>query len=176
MELLAIINLIKDILTLLALVIGGVFAIFVYSQFAPVLNLRIISSWADENMEYLKLKFEMENKSRVQVNSPLARIQILEHELRETNSISEWVPFRKGAIHPNEAPIVWREPVRVLESTERIYPGESISIERLLHCSQDKTIIHIGFQVELELSFLGKIITGRFKSWRQTTTGFMVKY
>jgi hypothetical protein len=170
------ISLIRDVLPLLALIIGGLFAIFIYSQFAPILNLRIIASWADEDREYLKLKFEIENKSRVRVNSPLARIQMLEHKLTETNLISEWVPFHRDAIKPEEAPIVWREPERVFKSTERIFPGETLSIERLVHCSQDKTILHIGFQVQLELGLLGKLITGRLKAWRQTTTAIMVKH
>jgi hypothetical protein len=166
----------RDIVTLLALIIGTFIAIFVYFQFAPIFELKIIPTWIDNRKQFLLVRFQVENKSRVRLYSPKGRIQVLEHKTQPGLSLSQWVPFDKTAILPTEQPIEWREPEVIFKSTKEIYPGEVISLERLYHYSQDSIILHIGLQVELKLDLIGRIVTRKKESWRQTTTCFAIKH
>ena len=79
MTLLNTIALVKDIVTLLTVVIGAVVVLFVYFQFAPVLSLRISPTWVDNQKELLLVRFELENKARVRLHNPKGRIQVLEY-------------------------------------------------------------------------------------------------
>ena len=169
------VGLLKDIITLLALGIGSLAAIFIYFQLAPTVNLKILPTWADNAKEHLVIRFEIENKSKVRLNRPRGKIQILEYTIGKSNMMSQFVPFRQEDIPKGERPIEWREPVIILTNTKQIYPGETISYERLYHYPQEAVIIHIGLQIELELSFWGQIVTRKRESWRQTTTCFVVK-
>lgn len=175
MNIAEVISLVKDIATLLALLIGAVVGLFVFFQLAPVLELRILPSWTDETKQFLILKFQVENKSRVRVHRPRGLIQVLEHAIQPGTSLSQWIPFDESAIIPTEQPIEWREPVKILQSTKQIYPGEMVSFERLYYCPKDAVIIHVGLQVELDLGFVDRIVTRKREPWRQTTTCFVVK-
>ena len=170
-----VISLIKDIATILFLFFGALIGVFVFFQFSPVLVLRILPRWTDETRQFLILKFEIENKSRVRANKPRGQIQVLEYAIKSGASLSHWVPFDKNAIRSGELPIEWREPVKILETTKQIYPGGMVSFERLYYYPQDSVIIHVGLQVELELGFLGRVVNLKGESWRQTTTCFVVK-
>jgi hypothetical protein len=171
-----IIGLISDLITIIAIVIGAFIAFFVYFQFAPVIRLSIIPTWIDAQKEYLTVRFQIENKSRVRLYKPVGRIQVLHYAVPPGGSLSQWVPFRKEAILAAEPPREWREPDEVLKSTITIYPGELVSYERLYHIPEDVTVIHIGFQVELRLGFFARIATRKREAWRQTTTCFAVKH
>jgi hypothetical protein len=171
------ISLAKDVATLLALLIGAAISLFIFFQFAPVLELRILPTWADTSKQFLVVKFEVENKSRVRANKPRGQIQILEYPFNPGQALSQWVPFEKSTIPNDEQPVEWREPEKIFKSTRRIYPGEVISLERLYHYPQGTVIIHIGLQVQLEMGFVGRILTrqGGGERWRQTVTRFVVK-
>jgi hypothetical protein len=168
-------SLINDVVALVALLIGGALALFVFFQLAPVLELRILPSWTDDTKQFLILKFQVENKSRVRVYNPQGRIQILEHQIPLGASLSHWVPFEQGAVRSSEEPIEWRNPVGIFKSTKQIYPGETISFERLYHCPQDNVVLHVGLQVKLELGLVGRIVTRKREPWQQTATCFVVK-
>ena len=169
------VSLVKDIVTLLVLVVGSVTAVFVCFQLAPVLNLRILPRWEDDSKRFLVLKFEVENKSRVRVYSPKGRIQVLRHRVKEGASISHWVPFSEDAVRPEEPLIKWQEPEEIFKSTRQIFPGETISFERLYHFPQDAEVLHVGLQVEIKLGFFGRAITRKREPWRQTITCFVIK-
>jgi hypothetical protein len=176
MSFVEIISLTKDVVTLLALLMGAAISLFIFFQFAPVLELRILPTWTDESKQFLVIKFEVENKSRVRANKPRGQVQILEYPFKPGNALSQWVPFDKSTIPLDEQPIEWREPERIFKSTIQLYPGEVISLERLYHYPQDTVIIHVGLQVQLELGFVGRIITRKGKEeWRHTVTRFVVK-
>ncbi len=168
-------SLINDLVALVALLIGETLALFVFFQLAPVLELRILPSWTDDTKQFLVLKFQVENKSRVRVYNPQGRIQILEHQIPPGASLSHWVPFDKDAVRPSEEPMEWHEPVAIFKSTKQIYPGETISFEQLHHCSQNNVVLHVGLQVRLELGLVGRIVTRKREPWRQTATCFVVK-
>jgi len=173
------IALVKDIVTLFVVVIGALMALFVYFQFAPVLSLRIVPTWIDDQKELLLVRFEIENRAHVRVYHPKGRIQILEYGIPSGGSLpqlSPWVPFVESAILPSEQPLQWREPEEIFKTTQQIYPGEMIMLERLYHVVSDAVILHIGLQVEMKLSLLGRIITCKKENWRQTTTCFVVKH
>jgi hypothetical protein len=170
------VSLAKDLVTLLAILIGSATAVFVYFQLAPVLQLRIVPTWADERKEFLILRFEIENRSRVRIFAPKGRIQVLKHDIQPGASMSHWIPFREDAVKPDERPREWREPVEIFKSTLDIYPGETISFERIYDCPEDTVVVHAGLQVELELSRWGRWVTRKAEPWRQTTTRFVAKH
>jgi len=169
------VGLLKDIVTLLALLIGSLAAVFIYFQFAPTVVLRILPTWADDSRQHLLVRFEIENKSKVRLNRPKGKIQILEYDIGNSGMLSQFVPFQYEDTPQGEEPIKWREPAKILTHTRQIYPGETISYERLYHYPHDAVIIHIGLQIELELSIWGRFVTRKRGSWRQTTTCFVVK-
>ena len=169
-----VIDLIAGLATILALLVGGGAALFLFFQFAPVLSLKILPEWNDESKQNLTIRFEVENKSRVRVYNPIIRIQVLEQQVSEGGYLSQWVPFSKDAIRSNEQPVVWNEPEKI-STTKRIYPGEVISAERFYHCPQAALILHVGLEVRIKLGLFGRIVTRKSGDWNQTTTRFVVK-
>jgi hypothetical protein len=171
------IGLARDVAALLALLIGGAVGVFVLFRFAPLLTLRILPRWSDETEQVLLVAFEVENKSRVRAVCPegWARIQVLEYPIRLGMSLSEWVPFSKERERPDEKSREYHDPVHILTSTERIYPGEVLSVQRLYHYPEEALILHIGLQVQLNMGLLGKIARGTRKPLSQTATCFAVK-
>ena len=144
--------------------------VFVYSGLAPRLDLRILPSWSDESKQFLILKFQIENKSRIRIRRGQIRVQILEYRAHETTFLSEWVPFDEEAIVPTEQPVEWREPVEIFQRLRRIDPGETISVERLYRCPSNR-VLHIGLQVRITPSLLGRIadrIRTRTQQWTTT--------
>jgi hypothetical protein len=85
------ISLSKDVATLLALLIGAAISLFIFFQFAPVLELRILPAWIDDSKQFLVVKFEVENKSRVRTNKPRGQIQILEYPRRYSKALIEYI-------------------------------------------------------------------------------------
>ncbi len=167
--------LIKDTITIVALLIGAAIGLFVFFQLAPVLRLRIVPRWSDDTQQFLIVRFEVENGSRVRASRPRGRIQVLEHTFRPNMILSHWVPFEMAQIDPVEQPIEWHEPAKVFQHTKAIYPGEKIIIERMYHYPQGLIVIHIGFQINLELGVLGRLFTRSYGPWQQTTTCIVTK-
>jgi hypothetical protein len=166
-------DLVTSLATLAVLISAGV-ALFLFFQLAPVLSLRISPAWTDDTRQYLTIRFEVENKSRVRVSNPVIRMQVLEQPLSGGGALSDWVPFRQDRIRPSEPVKEWREPVDN-STTKRIYPGEIIAVERLYHYPQSSLILHIGLQVTIKLGLIGRIVTRKRDDWSQTTTLFLVK-
>ncbi len=171
-----VIGLTSDIVSLFVLGLGAILALFVFFQLAPVLTLRILPSWTSDSKDVLKIRLEVENKSRIGVRYPKFHLQILEHRVEANVALSEWVPFAEVEILPDEQPLFWQDPVQVFGSTNGIYAGEVISIERLYPCQEDSTVIHVGLRVEIKQGFVGRVATvARNKIWTQYTTVLVVK-
>ena len=168
-------SVIKDLLTILALIVGSIIALFIYYHFAPVVNLRIIPTWYGETKQILVLRFEIENKSRVRLSRPIVRIQVLEQELNDSKSISQWVPFSKNDIKEEEQPISWQEPMEIFSRSTKLYPGELIAVERLYYYERPAAIVHVGLQIELKMGVIRQLLTNMASPWRQTTTCFTLK-
>lgn len=166
---------VKDVAALLVIFLSGAAAVFVFFRLSPVLSIRVLPRWTDETQQYLVVRFEIENKSRVRANKPTGQIQVLEFAPKPGIFLSHGVPFDANTIREEERPIEWREPVRIFHTTKQIFPGELVSFERLYHYPQANVIVHIGLQVGLELGSLGRITNLKRESWRQTVTCFAVK-
>ena len=138
------IGIIKDIITILVLAVGGLLAVFIYVQFAPTFTLRIIPRWMGENDDYFIVKFEVENSSRVRVNRPGRRYQVLKHQTQPGASIFTLGPFAEGRIKSGEERLEWVEPIEIFGSTRQIYPGEKVSAEKLYDCpASDGAIVYL---------------------------------
>jgi len=178
MSIIDIVSFVKDIATLFALVIGGFVAVAWFLQLAPLLELRILPSWCGDQRQFLMLRLEVENKSRIRVEKRQILLQLLEYEIREGSplALSDWVPFDERAIIPTEQPLAWRDPVEVFPTCRTIDPGELMAAERLYYFPRD-TVIHIGFQVKAKLGYLGRIAARRVRSSHQqwTTTCIVVR-
>ena len=143
----------KDILTISAYIGGAIFAFFVFRQLSPSLDLKIIPMRNLPDKQMLLLRSVIENRSRVRIYKKRIRIQILEYDLGVISSISEWVPFSKADIRPNEIPRQWTEPIEICETTAYINPGSKVVVERLFNVdNMGKTVLHIGIQFEAIIS------------------------
>jgi hypothetical protein len=159
---------------IVAVVTMALLAFFVRVSFAPVLRLRILPRWSDDTKNFVILRLEVENISRVRVQKQQIRIQALRHKLEMGGLLSEWVPFSRDDIR-DEQPLEWREPVEIFNTTNHIYPGEVLSVERMYHCEQD-TALHVGLQVKAKLGRFSRLAT-RIRSWNQqwTTTCIVLR-
>ncbi len=83
------ISLARDIAIIAAMLLGAGLAVFVFVQFSPKLQLRIIQRWMDETKGLLALKLEVENNSRIRVCKQKIQLQILEHEVPVNSCLSE---------------------------------------------------------------------------------------
>lgn len=175
MEINDIISIAGDIATIVAVLVGGWFAVFVFLQFAPILSLRILPTWATDETNRVILRIEIENKSRIRVHKQSIHLQILEHNVSVAGTLSEWVPFEEKAILPTEQPISWNEPMEIFKSSMGIDPGETLVIERLHYCHPNN-VLHVGLQVKAKLGFWGRIAT-QVRGWNQrwTTTRIVMK-
>lgn len=169
-----IIALTRDILAILALLIGALAGLFIFFQLAPVAQLRILPRWSDDTHQFLIIRLEVENRSRVRILRPSGRFQILEYALDTNHALSHFVPFTKERSE-QEPPLEWREPALMFESTRRIYPGEMIVAERLHPCPQSEVAIKLGLQINIGLNLLGRLVTLQRDPWQQTTTCIVVK-
>jgi hypothetical protein len=141
----------RDVVAILAIALGAWFSVRVFLRFSPLLALRISPRWVDEDKTLLLIGLELRNQSRVRADRPEVFLQVVEHAIPTGGgSISEWVAFDEET-RERDAPVLDpREPVRVFEGTDRIYPGEVIAIERLHHCPQEEVVFHLGLQVRHE--------------------------
>jgi hypothetical protein len=144
-------------LILLLTIIGAIASVFLFMDYSPKLHLRIIPIWINENL--VKIRLEMENYSKVLIILDSKRFKV--DILKEFNSgVTEWVDF-SGA---ND----------VFLKTEKLYPGEIISIELLKFCAID-SYLHVGLQVKTDIGLVDRArnITKETKeSW--TTTRFII--
>ena len=163
-----IVDLVRDIASILALLLGAYVGIFHFLRFYPVVVVRILPSWPVVGSRWVVLRLEIENRSRVRVRKEKVLLQVLEHRVHEGEHLSEWVPFEEGAVIPSEKPVRWNEPVEVFESTTGLGPGEVVAIERLYYCPPG-SVLHVGLQFRAQLGVLAKI-GGRMRGWRNQWT------
>jgi hypothetical protein len=168
------ITLIRDILAILALLIGALAGLFIFFQLAPVAQLRILPRWGDEAQQFLIIRLEIENRSRVRILRPAGRFQILEYALKPDRALSHFVPFTEDR-SKEEPPLEWREPRPLFKTTRQIYPGETIAVEFLQPCSRAEVVLKLGLQINIGLNFLGRLVTRKREPWQQTTTCIVVK-
>jgi hypothetical protein len=147
---------VKTVFEIGAIVLGAVVVLFVYLSFHPNMALQLQTEWADSNKSVLLIKIEIKNISRVKCEKERVLLQILEYSNDYNTHLSEWVPFDKNSIPPNEQPIEFNEPVSILESTEFWYPGDGVRVERSFKCKPDRTY-KIGLQLLANISFLGRV-------------------
>lgn len=165
-------GLVGDIAVLVAMLLGAGLAVFVFVQFAPSLQLRILPRWADEAKGLIILKLEVKNKSRIRVPKQRICLQILEHEVPAGGSLSEWVPFDKQVILPQEQPKEWHEPVEIFQTTRYLNPGEMLSVEMLCHCPRE-SVLHVGLQAKAKFGILGWL-GSRISSWNEQWTSTII--
>ena len=180
-------SVVADILTIIALIIGATFGVFVSVQYAPFVKLRIIPKWMGEgnDSDRVILRLEIENVSRVRINNQHIYLQVLEYKLPDNPSvvISEWVPFvegryqKPGLKEPPEVPVEWKEPVPILTTTETIYPGETLVIERSYGFSKN-SFLKVGLQLKAapaNLKFVQRIIEKLNWANQWTTTAIIFR-
>jgi hypothetical protein len=160
-------DIVANIVTCIAIVVGGLVAIFFFVQLSPTIELRIIPEWIDKDAGQLVLTFELENKSQVRAKVKTIQIQILEYDKNPTLMLSEWLPFSSNNIHANEHPLEWQAPEHICTTTARIYPKEVVRVDRLYTISKDK-IYHIGLQLQVKYKGIEKCIPRKAKQWTTT--------
>jgi hypothetical protein len=169
------VDFLKSILEIIFMILGGIIGTFIYFNLAPTLSLTITPIWVGDLKNFLILRFEISNKSRVRITDCTIKIQTLEHTMPKHGVLSQWVPFTQKSIKQMEEPIEWHEPEIITETTKRVFPGESIIIERLYQYSNSPLILHVGLQAQIKLGLLYRFVTRKKENWSQTTTCFVVK-
>jgi len=165
-------------------VMGALLTIFVFGDFFPRVRLRIIPSWENRELGLVKIRMEIENYSKVVVPiDPKHKImlQVLPHNVLIDGCLSEWVEFdRTSPINLEKLetePIKkcsWRTPIPVFVTTEKLYPGEIVSGERLHYCPSG-SILHIALQVHAKFGPIARMAS-YLRKWqgRWTTTVIVV--
>jgi hypothetical protein len=158
-------TLVRDILTILAIIVGGVLAMFTFGNFSYPLALKLQTRWLDEQKRYMIVHVEIESKSKVRVTSPQIQLQVLEYDLNQLGAfqrpMSRLVPFSSDEYYKlseKRRPKKWRKPLPILKNTKRINPGEIVSTELVYRCPKD-TILHIGLRVKAKRGFFDRFST-----------------
>ncbi|MEN9865780.1 MAG: hypothetical protein RL748_1370 [Pseudomonadota bacterium] len=146
-------NQIIAVLSAFAAVLAPFLAIFVFQQFSPVAQIRILTRWIDQENGKLVLRIEIENKSKVRIRQKVAMLQVLRYSLTDRRHLSEWVPFSQERVIEGEEPLEWNEPKKIFASTVHLYPGEVVVIERLEQIENPDHFLHVGIQYKSHFKF-----------------------
>jgi len=169
-------SIVSDLTAVFAVFLGLLATVFIFFQLAPVLRLELSATWLEPHRRRLLVVAHVANGSRVRVERPRVRLQVLDHALLPDAGFSEWVPFSKDRIRPAETPIRWREPVDIATTTRRLFPGESITLERLFPVDEDADLVHLGLQAARTLNWWERLVTGKKDpQWSQTITRIIVR-
>jgi hypothetical protein len=144
---------ITTIVSVLAAVLAPLLAIFIFQQFSPIAQIRIIPRWIDQSGGKFVLRIEIENKSKVRIRQKTASLQILSYSLTDRKRLSEWVPFSKNRVIEGEEPLEWKEPESIFRSTVHLYPSEVIVVERLEQIENSEHFLHVGGQYKSHFKF-----------------------
>jgi hypothetical protein len=144
--------------------VSGAIIAFVKLRVSSIVRMHMFPRWVNEAKQSVILRIEVENKATIRIWKNLIQLQTFEYKLPVDASLSEWVSFTKKAYddhyekHP-EAPRPikgFKEPVEIFTSTNHIYPGEVISVERLCPFNTGN-ILQVGVQTSGRLGISGRI-------------------
>jgi len=170
----------RDFILIIVVIIGSFISIFIYLKFAPIVQIKIIDSWIDD--ELLILRIEIENISKVRVAIKQNELQLqnsnilfqkFKHDKGTALTLTEFLPFSKEWFDKKKYPSKWKEPEIIFETTKWIYPSEIIAVERIIQCNKND-IFHIGVQVHASF---GLLEFADFRHWSQrwTSVKFIAK-
>jgi hypothetical protein len=151
------ITLAKDILIIFGILIGGYLSIKFYLQFAPDIIFRITPVWSEISPDFVVLKIEIENKSKVRLTKSIIRFKTISHVRSQLTNLTEWVELDDNV-------------EEICKTTRIFYPGSILKIDRLYRCKEDEILQGI-IQFEAKFSAIQKIladIRGRRESWTNT--------
>ncbi len=167
------IGVVKDILLILALMIGAWACLFIYLKFAPVVIIRISDSWISDKLAILRIEIENISKVRVSIKKETGKkqdanilLQIFQHDKNNDINLTEFIPFTENWFKKKKYPADWKDAEIIFETTEWIYPGEVITIERPVHSDKNK-ILHVGVQVHAKF---GIFELAKIRHWSQRWT------
>lgn len=151
---------------LIALFVG----VFVRFDWTPKVKPTLSVQWVDPKRRRYVLRLELENTSNVSVIKRACHLQVLEHSREKQPNMSELVQFDEKAQD-------------VFTSTDFLYPGEKISVERLGQIDDPDIYLHVGLQFEGHLPLNTRIafklqkkalrFASKLPNERWTTTAFV---
>jgi hypothetical protein len=163
-----IVAIIRDIIVIAAILSGVVVGVFVLKRWTPNIRLGIDPWWLDVDKGIIVLRLTVENISSVFVEKDRIALQVLPYKIEQQTHLSEWVPFTKKAIKPGEQPIEWHEPENILETTKGLYPGERITVDRMLTVQKD-IFLHAALQHTARMSGIKRFLNGLLR-WNEQWT------
>ena len=152
-----IITLIKDILIIIGLFIGGFLSIKLYLQFAPDIIFRITPVWSTLTPDIVVLKIEIENRSKVKLTKEKIIFKIISHNKSALSELKEWVQIDDNV-------------EEICKTTRIFYPGSILRIDRLYKCKGDEILQGI-IRFEAKFSKFEKLlgdIKGKKETWTNT--------
>ena len=147
----------KIISYLLLIAVLGTISWYILSKLIPSVEIRIIPGWVNERDGLLILRIEIANHSLVRIRKQHLWLQCLEKSYPESGRLSEWVPFTRNEINPNEKPIQWNDPIEIFKSTNWLNPGAVINIERL-HQFNPNNVLHLAVKFIARPGFIERYI------------------
>lgn len=138
-----------------AAIIGGL----VFVDWSPKLSLNITHQWVDHQERTCIVRLEVTNLSRVPVIKAFCRFQMLEHSISAQPNLREGVPFSVEYMQeqkPEDHPLAWQKPEEVLLSTSCLYPGETITVERLVAIANPNRYLHVALQFRGSMRWLSR--------------------
>ena len=152
----------NDILQVVFLGGGVLVAVFLFLQLAPKIRLSITARWPSQDPKVCILNVTFSNESRVRIKTKEVLLCVSFHPAPELRSLTEWVEFDDST-------------ERICKTTEYLYPGETVSVERPLVFPTSETVAHVGLKFRTALSWFGAVVSrvrNRKVDW--TTTAFIV--
>ncbi len=139
---------------------------------SPLIEPRIVTRWEDPSQGLLVLSLELKNRAKFRVMKEEVLFQSLEYDIPQSGELTEWLPFSKNRILQTEPPRQWREPSKIMQSTQWLEPEETVVVERLYKCPRD-TALHFGVQFKASPKTVWSRIAGDPPwSGQWTSTGF----
>jgi hypothetical protein len=155
----------RDVLAALAIIGGAFLAVTLYAKLRPRFLLHVLPDWVGDR---LILRLEIENTSSVYALVESAYLEVQEKTLERGSWLTHRVDFSKTP----ETVIFCRSSsdTAAERGTDRIYPGEVLTVGRIYDYPADGAVVQIGLQVKLRRRGFGL-----FPKHQQTTTRFVVK-
>lgn len=153
--------------------ITGLLTIYGYFKLTRSIQLKVSETWLDK--DHVIFNIVIVNSSKLRIKKEYIKFQVLEYDLNEKKGLSEWVPFKCGAIREDEGPkeglIEWTEPQEILKTTDYLYANDSVRVDRMYALKNNNSLLHVGLQFKSES---WKILR-KFANGDQWTTTLITK-
>jgi hypothetical protein len=150
--------------------------IWLLLQFAPQTYLEVFVDEASSENGYLKVSVSVQNTSRGRLTKQTVLLQSLAYGGDKALACPDNVPFKTSTVRSGEEPLEWHEPSEVFKGTRHLFPGETLTTERLVPLPEKAALVHVGLQFNAEQGPIEAVVSRFFtlnSSW-ETAAFYLV--